>query len=223
MATFMTLPTELRLQIYRELFISKPRVWRMGQHARGPVTCYNGRTFHTAILAVSKKVYGEAKSVLYGGTAWTLHISLIFRGDKIHGSDVDSALHSLSHSIQFRYVRACILDIRLFRGQESSNTFFGVDILRANVKTVRRALSRAPGLKEVEVLWRNYFICDPAELRRISLEPLDRLPIKYKLSIAKVENTFERSNSDLTYWPDMLKAFRVILFRGAYGEQIRVG
>lgn len=195
----------------------------MGQHARCPVTCYNSRTFHTAMLAVSKKVYGEAKSVLYGETAWTLHISLIFRGDKIHGSDVESALHYLSHSKQFRYVRACILDIRLFRGQESGNTFFGVDTLRANVKTVRRALLRAPGLREVEVWWRNYFIGDHAERRRRSLEPLDQLPIKYKLSIAKVENTFERSTSDLAYWPDMLKAFRVILFRGAYGERIHVG
>ena len=220
MATFMTLPTELRLQIYRELFVSKPRIWRMGQQLRGPVTCYNGRTFHTAILGVSRKIYGEAKSVLYGDTTWTLHIYLIFIGSKIHGSDVDSALHSLSRSKEFRYVRACILDIRLFRGQEHSNRFMGDHVLRANIKTVRQALLRAPALRDIEVSWRNYFSLDPTETRCRSLEPLDQLHIKYKLSIAKVVNTLERSKSDLADWPEMLKAFRVLLFRGASGEQI---
>ena len=67
MATFMTLPIELRLQIYRELFVStKPRGWRMAQRVRRPVTCYIDRTFNTAILEVNKKIYEEAKSILYG-------------------------------------------------------------------------------------------------------------------------------------------------------------
>ena len=37
-ATFMSLPTELRPQIYRAIFISKPRESRMGVRVSGPVT-----------------------------------------------------------------------------------------------------------------------------------------------------------------------------------------
>lgn len=40
----------------------------------------------------------------------------------------------------------------------------------------------------------------------------------YKLSIAKVNNTLEGSKNDLAYWPDMLKAFRVMLFSGSIGN-----
>lgn len=109
----MSLPAELRLQIYRELFISKPRASRVGERVKGPITCYNDRTFHIAILEVSKKVHEEAISILYGETVWTLHVYLIFRGDKIHGSNVDCALHSLASSEQFPYLRTCILDVRL--------------------------------------------------------------------------------------------------------------
>ena len=188
----------------------------MGHHVRGPVTCYSYHTFHTAILEVGKKIHEEAKSILYGATACTLHIYLIFKGSKIHGSDMNSALYSLSRSKQFPYVRTCILDIRIFRGepQEDNTNFSGVDTLRTNVKTVCQALSRAPGLSEIEVSWRSYFNIDVMESRCRSLEPLDQLPIKYKLSISKVENILERSDSDLSYWPEMLKAFRVLLFMG---------
>lgn len=197
----------------------------MAQRVRRPVTCYIDRTFSIAILEVNKKVYEEAKSILYGETDWTLHIFLIFRGSKIHGSDVDSALHSLSRSNKFPYVRTCILDVRLFRGKsdENNTNFSGVDTLRANIKIVRQALSRARGLRCIEVSWRNYFNRDPAEPRCRSLEPLGQLPIKYKLTIGKVESTVERSDEDLTYWPDMLKAFRVMLFRGAYVKDIHTG
>lgn len=217
MAGFMSLPTELRLQIYRELFISKPRVSRMGQRVRGPVTCYNDRTFHVAILEVNKQFHEEATSILYGESAWTLRIYLIFKENKIHGSSLDSALHSLTSSKQFSYIRTCILDVRLFRGESEENdtTFSDIDVLYANVKIVRQVLSRASGLIEIEVSWRNYFNLDLAEIRRRSLKPLDQLPIAYKLSIGKVNNTLEGSNNDLTYWPDMLKAFRVMLFRGS--------
>ena len=212
----MSLPTELRLQIYRELFISKARVSRIGHYDKNPVNCYIDRTFHTTILVVSKKVHAEAVSILYGGTAWTLHVYLIFKGDKMHGSNVDSALRSLACSKHFRYIRTCIVDVRLFRGesQEKSSTFSGIEALRANVKIVRQVLSHARSLRGFEVSWRNYFNEDLTEPRCRSLEPLDRMSITYKLSISKVENTPEGSSKDLTYWPDMLRAYRVMLFSG---------
>lgn len=187
----------------------------MGQCARGPITCHIDRTFRTAILEVSKKVHEEAVTILYGEPAWTLHVYLIFRGDKIHGSNVTSALHSLARSKQFPYIRTCILDVRLFRGEsnENNSSFSGIEALRANVKIVCKVLSRACDLNHIEVSWRNYFNLDLTELRCRSLEPLDQLTTTYKLSIGRVENTREGSNNDVTYWPDMLKAFRVILFR----------
>ena len=224
MATFMTLPTELRLQIYRELFVLK-REPRLDQHVGGRIICCTYRTFYTAILEVSKKVHEEAKSILYGETACTLHIYLIFKGCKIHGSDVKSALHSLSRSEHFPYVRNCILDIRLFRGeaQENNTSFSGVDTLRANVKSVRQILFRAPGLKEIEVSWRSYFNLDLAEPRCRSLEPLDQLPVKYKLSVSKVEKTSECSDCDFYYWPNMLKAYRVVLFVGVELMVVHMG
>lgn len=217
MATFMSLPTELRLQIYRELFKSKPRVSRMGQHVRGPVTLYSDRTFHAAILEVSKKIHEETISVLYGETTWTLHLYLIFKGDKIHGEYMDTALRSLACSRPFPYIRTCVLDIRIFREESSENstTFSGTDTLRAKVKIICKILSRAHGLKEIEVSWRNYFNHDLTEPRCRSLEPLDRLPITYKLSVVKVLSTLEGSNKDLDDWPNMLKAYRVMLFSGA--------
>ena len=226
MATFVTLPRELRFQIYRELFVSKPkpRVWRMGHDVRGPVTCCNHRAFHTAILRVSRMVHDEAKTILYEETAWTLHIYLIFRGSTMHGYDVNGALHSLSRSDHFRYVQTCVLNILLFRGEshENNTSFSGVDRLRANVNTVRHSLSRAPSLRDIEVSWRSYFNLDLTESRCRSLEPLDQLPIKFKLSISQVEKTLDRSNSELSYWPDMLKAFRVTLFMAARGKRIHL-
>lgn len=111
-----------------------------------------------------------------------------------------------------------------FRGEikKNSTTFASFDILRANVKLLRQTLSRARGLRNVEVSWRNYFNHDLARPRCRSLEPLNQLPITCKLSIGSVEITPERSNKDLAYWPDKLKGFRVMLFRGGYGENIRI-
>lgn len=215
----MSIPTEIRLQIYRELFILKPRVTLVGEHVKGPVTFYNDRTFDTAILGVSKQIYTEAISVLYGETAWTLHVYLIFRGNTIHGPRIDGALHSLAGSKHFPYIRNCILDVQLFRGEshKDNTNFTGIDALRANVKILRRYLSRARGLREMKVIWRNYFNLDLTESRCRSLMPLDQLPITYKLCIAEVENTLEGSNRGLSYWPDGLKAFRVMLFARGNG------
>ena len=215
----MSLPTELRLQIYQEVFISKPRESRMGVRVSGPVTCYSNRTFDTAILLVSREVHREAISIFYGATVWKLHVYLIFEGDEIYGSDVASALCSLACSERFSYLRTCVLDVRLFRGKSKKNNayFSGVDALRANIETARKILSRAD-LREIEVSWRNYCDHDLTELRCRSLEPLDKLPITYNLSINKVVNTLEGSDEDLTCWPDMLKAFRVMLSSGPQGS-----
>lgn len=215
----MSLPTELRLQIYRELFIPKPRVSRMDHPVRGcggPVNCYNDRTFHTTILEVSNKVHEEAISILYGETAWALRVCLVFIGDKIHGTNVDTALRFVARSKHFPYIRSCVLDIRLFRGESkvTNTTFSGIEALRANVKIVRRVLLRARALREIQVSWRDYFNDDLTEQRCRSLEPLNGLPITYKLSIGKVKHTTQASNNDLAYWPDMLKAYRVMLFSG---------
>ena len=215
MANFMSLPTEIRLQIYRELFIPKPRTVRMGLFFKGPVMLYNSRTFHTRILEASKKIHGEAIAVLYGETAFSLQIYLIFRGTKMHGSNIEDALHSLARSKQFSYLHTCIVDVRLFRGEpkENNTTFSGVESLRANVKLVRRTLLRARSL-----IWRDYYNVDLTEPRCRSLEPLDQLPITYKLSISKVDNTVEALDRDLMFWPDTLKANRVMLFGRGYGE-----
>ena len=215
----MSLPTELRLNIYRELYISKPRAFRIGQHVRAPVMFYNDRTFHTAILGVSKQVHDEAFTVLYGENALALHVYIIFRGDMYFGSRLDAALDSLERSKHFPYIRTCILDIRLLRGEpkEDNTTFSVIDALRAQVKTVSRVLFRAHGLQRIEVSWRNYFNRDLAEPRCRSLEPLDQLPITYKLSIGKLENDV-RGSYDSTCWPDMLKAYRVMVFGRGCGE-----
>lgn len=206
MATFMSLPTELRLQIYRELFISKPRESRLGGQVSGPMIYYNNCTFHTAILGVSRDVHREAISVFYGENAWKLHVYLIFKGDKIHRSDAASALRSLACTELFSHIRTCVLDVRIFRGEsKKKNVFFsGVDALRANIKTVRKLLSRAD-LREIGVSWRNYCDYDLTEPRRRSLEPLDQLPITYKLSVKEVESTSRGSDKDLTSWPNVLK------------------
>ena len=213
----MSLPTELRLYIYQELFYSKSREWGIA----GPVNFYSSRAFHTAILRVCKKIHEEAMSVLYKETKWTLHVYLIFRGDKHHGPDLDSALHSLACSKHLSCIRTCILNVRLFRGgaKENNTTFSNVRTLRSNVKIVRRFLSRATGLQRVEVFWRNYFNLDLYTPRCRSLEPLKQLPITYKLSTFPVHKTTEGSNSDLTDWPDLLKAYRVALFERGRGDK----
>ena len=190
----------------------------MGRRAGGPVTCYSDRTFHTAILEVSKKVHDEAISILYGEAAWKLHIYLIFWGNQIHGSNVDSALEYLARSKHFPYIRTCILDVRLFRREEKDTIFRSNDALRANINIVRGILLRAHGLRNIEVSWRNYFILDPFGPRCRTLEPLVHFPTSYKLSIFKVNDSAEISRNHLSYWPDMLKAFRVMLFRGGYGD-----
>lgn len=205
MATFMSLPTELRLQIYRELFISKPQKSRTGERVSGPISCYKNCTFHTAILGVSREITREAVSIFYGVNAWNLHVYLIFKGDKIHGSDKACALRSFACTELFSHIRTCILDVRIFRGEsKKKNVFFsGADALRANIKTVRKILSRAD-LREIDLSWRNYCDYDLTEPRRRALEPLDQLPVTYKLSIREVENTTESSNKDLTSWPNVL-------------------
>ena len=196
----------------------------MGHDLRGPVTCCSTRVIHTAILGVSHQIHDEAKTILYEETAWTLHIYLIFRGSTMHGYDLNGALRSLSRSEHFRHVRTCILDVRLFRGEshENSTTFSGVDRLRANVNTIRHTLSRARSLREIGVSWASYFDLDLTESRCRSLEPLDQLPIKYKLSISQVEKTLDSSNRDLSYWPDMLKSFRVTLIMTTRGKRIHL-
>ena len=223
MATFTSLPTELRLKIYRELFIPKPRASRICQYTRDPVALYIDHTFHTALLGVSKKVHEEANSVLYGETVWTLHVYLIFRGDKYHGSNLDCALRSLKCSNHFPYIRNCVLDVRLFRDQsgERNTTFSGIDALHAHVQTVHRLLSRARGLRSIEVSWRDYANYNMTESVRRLLEPLQQLPTTYELFIGTVENDIGGLNES-SYWPNMLRAYRVMLFGRIYGENNRI-
>ena len=178
----------------------------MGEPVGGLMICYINSTFHTAILGASREVHREAISVFYGENYWKLHVYLIFEGDQIHGSDAASALRSLACTELFSYIRNCILDVRIFRGESKKNNIFfsGVDALRANIKTVSKILSRAD-LREIGVSWRNYCDYDLTEPRCKSLEPLDQLPVTYKLSVKAVENTLHGSDKDLTSWPNVLK------------------
>ena len=218
MATFMSIPLELRLEVYRELFSSNPRASRIGQNARGTVALYSDRTFYTAILGVNKKVHEEAVSVLYGETVWKLHVYLIFRGDKYHGSNLGDALHALTRSNHFHYIRTCSLDVRVLRDQSKKDTtFHGTEMLRANVRLVSRFLSRACRLQEVEVSWRHYLDHDYNESVRKSFKPLEQLTTKSKLPIKTVGNDIDGS-MDSACWPDMLKAYRVMLFARACGS-----
>jgi len=221
MASLLTIPRELRLQIYKELINPDPGSTCMGPPTSGPVICYRNHGFTTKILGVCRSIHDEALSVLRKKIHSTLYIYLMFNGDQPRGSDARSdlgqALKALSNSKQLQNIQTCILDIRISRGKahEDSSLAATLHVLSFTVEEIRWVLSDAPALQEIEVAWLDYLGADMDGVRSEALQPLIDLPAKYTLVIREDKDTEKRhqhSKRQIADWPDMLKPHRKLDF-----------
>ena len=235
MAGFFSLPTEIRIQIYRELISSTPKGIRIGPHDTGPVVVYSTNGFATSILRVCRKVHDEVKLILLKAIPVTLYIYLIYKGDKPYGSDVRNelgrALKSLSQSYQLKSCQYCVIDIRISQGTrewQRANDHYDPQKLLNAISEIKRLLLDVPMLREVEVAWVDYLGLDMDRCRTDALKPLSDLPVGYALQIRghryEGEDEYDyakrrewESRQQIADWPDLLKPYKMLDFLSMSG------
>lgn len=221
MPSLLTIPAEIRLQIYHELIIPHPGSTRLGPPTSGPIICYRNHSFHTGILRVCKNLHAEAIAEFLKEVHSTLYIYLVFNGDKPCGSDakghLGQALKTLANSDQLQNVRTCIIDIRISRpkAHERASIADISEVLSFTVEELQCILSDAPALQKVEVAWLNQLRKDMTRIRGEALQPLLNLPADYALVMGKDREQDGRQpypKWQIADWPEMLKPYRNLDF-----------
>ena len=138
MAGFLSLPTEIRYQIYRGL-LSHRRI-----EQKNSCSTFTYQTFGKcpAILLVNRQTNQEAMRVIYGDHTWVLYASS--RGPPLFGP------------LQFaqEYIRKIIISFKLYDRLFLLSSRQGTDIhLRSFVGMICSFLANAPALKHVELRW----------------------------------------------------------------------
>ena len=177
MACFLSLPVEIRLQIYQEFVI--PRTWSISRDQRGVHTRWlMSHNFSTSILQVCKTIYYEASIVLYKHSNSILFISTPLNPkDGVH---IKSSLERIAGSTQFQHFQKCV--IRLWWDSHIGGRLqkIHVDKVRAAMEETRHIFSEACALQHVDIRWQ----IDRTVLDwRACLEPLFRKPKHYEFSL----------------------------------------
>ena len=203
MARILTLPVEVRLQIYQDLIIYdrpyKDHPWG------GHLLASWAYRFHRGILGVNKQINQEAMGIFYGMNQLRFYINT--RPSRKENAQASmSTLKAFQNSLCFQFVQRLSFDMHL--SCKMNRTYFGrtgqvlENITKAQVMFDKLCLvlAKAPRLREIEIAWNDDIPYGHWELKRLLLRPLGRLPANCAIKVdVVIESGYLKSCSDRTF------------------------
>ena len=151
MTCFLSLPTEIRYEIYRHL--RTDRSLSLSPSVENTVTLgYVSYGFHPQILAVNRQMSHEAMHVFYGENHWTFFVSLDihFKWEYFRLAPLSTALPFMRRvQIRFRMFNELFLTSVL--GYVSQEVC--IVELRAKVDQIDKILAKARSLQTIRPIW----------------------------------------------------------------------
>lgn len=151
MADFLSLPTEIRYEIYRHL--RTDRSLSLSPRVENPVVLgYVSYGFHPQILTTNHQICYEAKQVFYGENHWTLFVT-----PDIHFKLEYFKLAPLSSALPF--IRRVQVRFRMFDYLFLSSNFGSVTNaknmaqLREKLNQISKTLAKARSLQTFSLIW----------------------------------------------------------------------
>ena len=129
--TLLTLPLEVRLKIYDQLFKrEKHEVWSELASGRtimifdnvGPIALHRNLSITApALLTTCKRLHAELTSHFHRRLSVTLYIFIVLnlpRALNIRPREMEDTLAALSQSPQYSHIRTAVIDIRIIQGSD---------------------------------------------------------------------------------------------------------
>ena len=201
MPTFLSLPAEIRFQIYRELRSFKSPLIKspfQNESSDSNAFGYCSFGFCSRILETNHQISSEAKEVFYGENYWTFFAS--------QNNCFSSILFEVEPLILILpFIRKAHIRLAMLRWLYWESRGLGLkqlgDIIKANLKSICQVLLAAPNLRTVKIIWTETCAILPPlrekgarSVRSLIFEvlrPLSGLPRTSKL---------QKSNIMAAYW-----------------------
>lgn len=150
MPTFLSLPPEIRIKIYRELrSLNSPLIKTPFQDDSNALG-YCSYAFHSRILETCHQISEEAKEIFYGENYWTF-----FASQRDHFSSTFFQAEPMVLVLPF--IRKAHIRFRMLHwlSWESYGLTGCVDgpVVKANIKEICQVLLTAPALRTVKIIW----------------------------------------------------------------------
>ena len=150
MPSFLSLPPEIRFQIYRELRSFKsPLIKSPSQDDSNPLG-YCSFGFCSRILETSRQISYEAREVFYGENYWTF-----FASQRNHFSSLLFQMEPMVLVLPFirkAHIRFGMFHWLYWESCGLKGCTYG-DITRTNVEEICHVLHTAPTLRTVKIIW----------------------------------------------------------------------
>ena len=151
MADFLSLPTEIRYEIYRHL--RTDRSLSLSPRVENPVVLgYVSYGFHPQILTTNHQICYEAKQVFYGENHWTLFVTpdIHFKLEYFKLAPLSSALPFIRRvQVRFRMLDCLILLYKFGLASDAKN----VVQLREKLNQISKTLAKARSLHTCSLIW----------------------------------------------------------------------
>ena len=148
MTSFLSLPMEIRFQIYRELrSFNSPTI---KSPIRDESNGYCSFGFHSRILETNSQISSEAKEVFYGENYWTFFAS--------QRNDFSSILFRMEPMVlTLPFIRKAHIRFAmtpwLFRVSSGGSRAGDGEKIQRNVREICQVLLRAPTLRTLKIIW----------------------------------------------------------------------
>ena len=186
----LSLPLELRREVYRHYFISSTttnfssayHLVQAGKHCN----LYCLRKCHTEILTANRQIYSEARDVLYGITIW--HISFkALHWTMIPDPASDASLQAFRSRPEFQLVQHITVGV-MFNTNTEMSVWTSIDTHRLKINRellqfICETLIQAPKLLTLQLLWHDRIEHGDWEEKRHCLTALARLPERVKCTV----------------------------------------
>ena len=150
MASFFSLPIEIRFQIYRRLRSYKSPSIKRPLTDDSQVFGYCSFGFQSRILETNRLVCSEAKEVFYGANYWTFFVSQRTRFNSVLFQMKPMIL--VLPYIRKAHIRFAMLEYLSWNSCGVGSRPDG-EIIKANVREICLVLLAAPTLRTVKVIW----------------------------------------------------------------------
>ena len=207
MASFFSLPIEIRFQIYRWLRSYKsPEIKRPSTHHL-LINGYCSFGFQSRILETNRLVCSEAKEVFYGENCWTFFVSQRTRFNSVL-FQIEPLILVLPF-IRKAHIRFNMLEWLLFNSCGIPQSADG-DAIKANVREICLVLLTATTLRTVKVIWEETSTTMGDFLPLMRMKYRDRVPsfiFKILKPLIDLPKTIELQKSNIMVaYSDGMKA-----------------